>query len=195
TEIDDDHTPGTLIEDVAQDFLDANGRAISDDEAYNDPLANQVTDNLTARGYTSVETLIGPTQVRATGYRATGDTIEVIYDRATGAVLRETTGLGLANDDDYLPGTLIEDVAHDFLDDEGNVIVPEEEDDLDLIEIEDEVEVDDDLAIEVDDEDETDDDQPREDDGSEDHDTEAGGDEGGEAEGEGEGGEGEGGED
>lgn len=200
TEIDDDYTPGVEIEDVEHDFLDNDGRVISDDEAYNDPLANQVTNDLTARGYTSVETLIGPTQVRSVGYRATGDVIEVVYDRATGTVIRETTAIGQPNDDDFVPSTLIEDVSFDFLDNEGNPIVPDDEDDIDdIIEIEDETEVDDDDVAVEDDEDETDDDQENDDqendDETDEDDDDTEGEAGGEDGGESDGGEGEGGED
>lgn len=203
TEPDDDYTPGVEIEDVAQDFLDSEGRIISDDEAYNDPLANQVTDDLAARGYTTVETLIGPTQVRSVGYRVTGDVIEVVYDRATGAVIRETTTTGQPNDDDYVPSTLIEDVPFDFLDDEGNVIVPDDEDDIDdIAEIDDELEVDDDGLVTEDDEDdptvendddEANDDRESEDEGNDDHDSD--GEDGGDDGGDGDSGESESGED
>jgi len=181
-EINDDYTPGVEIEDVAQDFLDADGKAITDDEALNDVLANQVTNDLVTRGYTTVETLIGPNQVRASGYNATGDTIEVVYDRVTGAVIRESTSMGLPNDDDFAPGTLIEDVGFDFLDSEGNVIVPEDSDDVDVIE-------DDEAEDEAERDDDTDDDTSSDDDGSESED----GGEGGEG-GESDGGEGDGGE-
>lgn len=194
---DQDFAPKLEIEDVKQDFLDSNGRPISDDEAFNDPFANLVTNDLLALGFTEVETLIGPTQVRARAAMATGERIEIIYDRATGAVLRETAFL-TPEDDDYAPGTLIEDVAYDFLDAEGNDIDPnadeaddedeeqvEEEEDEEQEEEEEEADDDDDRDDESpeeeddrgDDDDDTDDDRERDDhddDDDDDHDRERG---------------------
>lgn len=47
-----------------------------------------IADNLNAVGYSNVEITTGPTQVRAEGTNGT-ERIEVVYDRATGAILRQ----------------------------------------------------------------------------------------------------------
>lgn len=47
-----------------------------------------IVDNLNAEGFSQIEITTGPTQVRAEAYDGT-QRIEVVYDRATGAILRQ----------------------------------------------------------------------------------------------------------
>ena len=218
-DLDDDYTAGIEIEDVPFDFLDSDANDIvpddeddvsdideddstdddddddtpsgNDDEAFNDPLANRVSSELQARGYTSVETLVGLTQIRSEGYNAAGAKIEVIYDRTTGVLIRETTETGSPDDDDYLPGVRIEDVPFDFLDAEGNALMPEDEDEIDDIDEIDEI---DDIDDDIDDDNEGEDGDGKGDDGESDGGDggESGGGDGGESDG-GDGGEGDGG--
>ncbi|CAN1548817.1 hypothetical protein MCELHM10_02086 [Paracoccaceae bacterium] len=152
---DEDFSSQVEIEDVAQDFLDSEGRPISDDEAFNDIFANQITNDLKAQGFTSIETLIGPTQVRTRAAKETGEIIERVYDRTTGALIHEVLSQAPADDDDFKAGSLIEDVDFDFIDSEGNVIVPEDDEE----EVEDEAEEEDEQEDEQDDDSGDDDDE------------------------------------
>lgn len=66
-----------------------------------------------ARGYTSIEVKNGPTQTKIEAIRG-AEKVEVIYDRATGGILKSETGPAEAGDD-VRPGVSIREREKDFL--------------------------------------------------------------------------------
>lgn len=82
-----------------------------------------VVADLQAQGYTNIEVRTGPTQVKVEAVRGT-EQLEVVYDKATGEVLKQESGLAGA-EDDLSTGVSLRDEDEDFVggdvDDDGSV--------------------------------------------------------------------------
>ncbi len=75
--------------------------------------AEQVVNDLRSQGYTRIEVRNGVTQTKVEAIRGT-EKLEMVYDRATGAVLKsETEAVGLT--DNTAPGVRIRNRNRDFL--------------------------------------------------------------------------------
>ena len=80
--------------------------------------SDQIIADLQAQGFTRVEITNGPTQIKVEAIRGT-EKLEVIYDAATGTIIKqemETVGAG----DDTTPGVEIDSESEDFLDDDDD---------------------------------------------------------------------------
>jgi hypothetical protein len=139
---DDDYIGRTGVElnTVRGDFLDSAGRELDEDRGVpssggtvaagtpsvvdptrtGDAFADRVIADLRAQGYGFVEIYRGAKQLRAEGVRG-NEEIEVIYDVASGRILKQETGRA---DDDYIGRTGVElnTVRGDFLDSAGREI-------------------------------------------------------------------------
>jgi hypothetical protein len=69
--------------------------------------------DLTAQGFTRIEIRRGPNQIKVEGIRGTQE-LEVVYDRATGAILKREVGTADLFDDTR-PGVSIRDRNRDFV--------------------------------------------------------------------------------
>ena len=81
-------------------------------------IADQVISQLTEQGYTRIEIKRGLTQIKVEAIRD-GQQLEVIYDAATGAILKQEVE-DVDSDDDTAPGISIRDRNRDFLDDDDD---------------------------------------------------------------------------
>ena len=137
-----------------------------------DAFSDAVIANLQSEGFTGIEVKNGISQTKVEAVRGT-DKLEVVYDRATGAILKQEWET--AEPDDLFEGVEVRTRFRDFLDDED---IEDEEDDDD----DDDDDGDDDDEDE-DDDDDDDDDEDDDDDGEDADDGEDEGDDEGEDEG------------
>lgn len=119
--------------------------------------SEQVIDDLTAQGYTRIEVRNGLTQTKVEAIRGTTK-LEVIYDQATGAVLKTETE-AVEPGDDTTPGISVRNRNRDFVRVSGR----DDSDDSD-----------DDVSGSDDDDDEDDRDDDRDDDRNDDRDDDRG---------------------
>lgn len=77
-------------------------------------IANQVINQLSAEGYTRIEVKNGLTQVKVEAIRY-GYQLEIIYDAATGAILKQEVE-PVESGDDTAPGISVTNRAKDFYD-------------------------------------------------------------------------------
>ena len=78
-----------------------------------DVSTDAIISDLTAQGFTRIEIRRGPNQIKVEGIRGTQE-LEVVYDRATGAILKREVGTADLFDDTR-PGVLIRDRDRDFV--------------------------------------------------------------------------------
>ncbi len=124
--------------------------------AWASPITDQIVAGLQSQGFDRFEISEGITQVKVEAIRGTTK-IELIYDLATGAVLKQETSTVDA-DDDMAPGVSIDTEDGDFIE------VGEDDDDLETDDDEiDEDEIDEDEEVEDEDGSEDDDDMTDED--------------------------------
>ncbi|WP_439156390.1 PepSY domain-containing protein [Yoonia sp.] len=116
--------------------------------AFSQSIADQVITQLQEQGYTRIEVENGPTQVKVEAIRD-GMKLEVVYDAATGAILKEEVA-PIDADDDVRSGVSVRDDDEDFIDDEDD----EDDEDVD----DDDEDDDDDNDSDENDDDEGDDD-------------------------------------
>jgi hypothetical protein len=88
--------------------------------AYGAMTSDAVIADFTSQGFTSIEVKQGPTQIKVEGIRG-AQKLEIIYDIATGAILKREFG-PLEADDDLRPGISVRSRDRDFikLDANGN---------------------------------------------------------------------------
>ena len=94
-------------------------------QSFND----QIIGNLTDLGYTRIEIDTGITQTKVEAIRGT-QKLEVVYDRATGSILKEEREAVEASDD-TAPGIEIDQEDEDFLKIAGAVFDNDDDDDDD----------------------------------------------------------------
>ena len=130
--------------------------------------AEALADAYIAEGYTYVEVTVGPSQTKLEAIRDDRQ-VEVIYDNATGAVLKQEFEDA---DDDYVgrTGIEIETSDDDFEDDEDDEDDEEDDDDLDDDEDDEDDDDSDDEDDDSDESDESDDENDRDDDDRDDDD-------------------------
>lgn len=75
--------------------------------------AQDVINNLSQQGYTHIEVRVGPTQIKAEGVRGS-QKVEIIFDSATGTVLKTETA-SVESDDDIAPGVSVRERSRDFV--------------------------------------------------------------------------------
>jgi hypothetical protein len=112
--------------------------------AQGNPFSAQVIENLQELGYEYIEVKSGPTQLKVEAVRGS-DKLEVIYDLATGQILKqETEDAG----DDYVgrTGVEFEDEDRDFLDSDDSDDDDDDEDEDEDDDDDDEVDDDDDSS-------------------------------------------------
>ena len=91
--------------------------------------ADQIVSDLQAQGYTRIEVTEGPTQVKVEAIQG-GTKLEYVYDRATGAILKQEVepvdadddtrpGVEIRNGDDFVRGGGDDGPLHDVGDDHG----------------------------------------------------------------------------
>lgn len=75
--------------------------------------ADEVISDFQGQGFTRTEVRVGPTQIKVEGIRGT-EKVEVIYDRATGQVLKTETELVSAGEN-TAPGVSVRERNRDFV--------------------------------------------------------------------------------
>jgi hypothetical protein len=75
--------------------------------------ADEVISDFQSQGFTRTEVWVGPTQIKVEGIRGT-EKVEVIYDRATGQVLKTETELVSAGEN-TAPGVSVRERNRDFV--------------------------------------------------------------------------------
>lgn len=76
-----------------------------------------IIDDLNARGFGRIEIERGRSQVKVEASNGTQE-LEVVYDRATGEILKQETERLRPGEDDLRPGVVVRDRTRDFLDDD-----------------------------------------------------------------------------
>jgi len=93
-----------------------------------DITADAVIQSLQGQGYTSIEVKVGPTQIKAEASNGT-DKLEVVYDKATGAIIKQEIYPGQGAEVD--PGIDVDLEDEDFTDDDDDDDDDDGEDDDD----------------------------------------------------------------
>lgn len=140
--------------------------AITASAAFSQSIAEQVIAQLQEQGYERIEVKNGPTQVKVEAIRD-GMKMEVIYDAATGEVIKQEVG-PVDGDDDMTPGVSVDDDDEDFIDDDENDDDSDESDDDENDDDEDDDDEDDDENDDDDEDDDSDDDDDDSDEGDDD---------------------------
>ncbi len=89
---------------------------------------DQIVTDLQSQGFTAIEIKTGPTQIKVEAIRG-GQKIEVIYDAATGQILKQEVESSAG--ENISPGVSIDQRDEDFLDDDDRDEDDDDDDDDD----------------------------------------------------------------
>ncbi|MGV6803097.1 MAG: PepSY domain-containing protein [Ruegeria sp.] len=105
----------------------ATGAALLGTTAFGGVDTNALAQQLQDQGFTRVEIKVGLSQVKVEGIRD-GVKYEMVYDDATGALIKQETG-AVSSDDDTTPGVEIKRRDRDFVGSDGSIGDDDSDDD------------------------------------------------------------------